>query len=107
MPIEGSQGHVPLCAVTHQKLSVTVDVARNRISGYVELKVTAPNVSVHPTVGIHAHGLHIKSVKVNGTKVEHLVRKTKELAFLPQSSLKLLERQMEDDSKIQGLTDLM
>ncbi|KAL2651150.1 hypothetical protein R1flu_019278 [Riccia fluitans] len=46
-----------------QKLCVAVDIAKQRIYGYTELTVLAPKSGV---IGLHARGLHIDKVLVDG-----------------------------------------
>ncbi|BBM98136.1 transcription initiation factor TFIID subunit 2 [Marchantia polymorpha subsp. ruderalis] len=54
------------CTIRDQKLCVAVDIAEQRIYGYTELKVVAPKSGV---IGLHARGLHIEKVLVDGNPV--------------------------------------
>ncbi|KAL3700556.1 hypothetical protein R1sor_018578 [Riccia sorocarpa] len=51
------------CTVRSQKLCIAIDIAQQRIYGYTELTVVAPKSGV---IGLHARGLHIDKVLVDG-----------------------------------------
>ncbi|GAQ89684.1 TATA binding protein associated factor [Klebsormidium nitens] len=63
---EESFRRVPLCRVQNQKLCLAVDLKAQTLEGYTELDVFSPPADAPRILGLHANGLQISRIFVEG-----------------------------------------